>query len=490
MTTCVVIPPTVADDLVFSMLVQSVACGDDGLRELLEAEAQTIWCMTADCRADIHYLQAQLGVIDYAMLYARNQIDLANSRENSYGESVSTASSQSDTEGTRSSAYRKCGWSNATSWQQYERNSAQHDRERSDSVSTANAASEATSWDRGRQSAQGWAVSWDNALATSDATATTQARSSDVRDSQSSSGTPAWDGSGSIDTGHFDIEFTPPSFDIDFPPLSFTFDPGSFSIDDTIDNDYSNPGPHLPFCGDEDSPCEPLASMGRGWNVSYTVALSIVGISVSVTWGSGGNFRQSFICSSGRTSGTGIAWSESNATALDVSESDGASTAHDESLTQHDAHRRASSFSDADSAGSASARGIMRSRGETDSGADSAGHSEQSATGTSAQHGRSYSQSDSRSYDDSTGTSEARYWSQIFRSLQDMWARVLNEIKQAENLYHASAPALSGVLSATLARPCCDGRAPSYMTTRPRPVRVQMPARRVSSSICSVGMLQ
>jgi hypothetical protein len=67
--------------------------------------------------------------------------------------------------------------------------------------------------------------------------------------------------------------------------LSFTFDPGSFSIDDTIDNDYSNPGPHLPFCGDEDSPCEPLASMGRGWNVSYTVALSIVGISVSVTWG-------------------------------------------------------------------------------------------------------------------------------------------------------------------------------------------------------------
>jgi hypothetical protein len=230
--------------------------------------------------------------------------------------------------------------------------------------------------------------------------------------------------------------------------------------------------------------------MGRGWNVSYTVALSIVGISVSVTWGSGGNFRQSFICSSGRTSGTGIAWSESNATALDVSESDGASTAHDESLTQHDAHRRASSFSDADSAGSASARGIMRSRGETDSGADSAGHSEQSATGTSAQHGRSYSQSDGRSYDDSTGTSEARYWSQIFRSLQDMWARVLNEIKQAENLYHASAPALSGVLSATLARPCCDGRAPSYMTTRPRPVRVQMPARRVSSSICSVGMLQ
>jgi hypothetical protein len=36
MTTCVVIPPTVADDLVFSMLVQSVACGDDGLRELLK----------------------------------------------------------------------------------------------------------------------------------------------------------------------------------------------------------------------------------------------------------------------------------------------------------------------------------------------------------------------------------------------------------------------------------------------------------------------
>lgn len=491
MTICVVSPPTVADDLVLGMLVQSVACGDDGLRELLEAEAQTIWCMTADCRADIHYLQAQLGVIDYAMLYARNQIDLANSRENSYGESVSTASSQNDTEGTRSSAYKKCGWSNATSWQQYERNSAQHDRERSDSVSTANAASEATSWDRGRQSAQGWAVSWDNALATSDATATTQARSSDVRDSQSSSGTPAWDGSGSIDTGHFDIEFTPPSFDIDFPPLSFTFDPGSFSIDDTIDNDYSNPGPHLPFCGDEDSPCEPLASMGRGWNVNYTVQLSIPGISATASWGSGGNFRQSFICSSGRTSGTGIAWSESNATSLDEAQSDGESTAHDENSTQHDAHRRASNFADSDSAGSASARGIMRSRGETDSGADSAGHQEQSATGTSLQHGLSYSESNATSYDDSTGTSEARYWSQIFRSLQDMWQRVLNEIQQAEHAYHASAPALRGLISATWAQPCCDGIPPSYMTVRPRPTRVNMPARRAcSSSSCSMGVLQ
>jgi hypothetical protein len=37
MTTCVVIPPTVADDLVLSMLVQSVACGDEGLHERLEA---------------------------------------------------------------------------------------------------------------------------------------------------------------------------------------------------------------------------------------------------------------------------------------------------------------------------------------------------------------------------------------------------------------------------------------------------------------------
>ena len=480
-----------ADNLVLSMLVQSVACGDEGLHERLEEQAPTIWCMTRDCRADMHYLQAQLGVIDYAMLYARNQIDLANSRQSSYGESVSTASSARDTEGTRSSAYNKCGWSNATSWQQFERNSAQHDRARADSVSSSNAASEATSWDRGRQAAQGWATSWDDALSTSDATATTEARSSDVRNSNASSGTPAWDGSGTIDTGSFDIQFTPPSFDITFPPLNFGFDPGSFSIDDTIENDYSNPGPKFPFCGDENNPCEPLASMGRGWNVNYTVQLSIPGISATASWGSGGNFRQSFICSSGRTSGTGIAWSESNATSLDEAQSDGESTAHDENSTQHDAHRRASNFADSDSAGSASARGIMRSRGETDSGADSAGHQEQSATGTSLQHGVSYSESDATSYDDSTGTSEARYWSQIFRSLQDMWQRVLNEIQQAEHAYHASAPALRGLISATWAQPCCDGIPPSYMTVRPRPTRVNMPARRAcSSSSCSMGVLQ
>lgn len=472
-----------SDDLMLDMLVQSVACGDEGLRELLEAEAPTIWCIASDCRADLHYLNAQLGVIDYAMLYARNQIDLANSRENSYGASQSVATSARDSEGTRNSAYSKCGWSNATSWQQFQRNSAQHDRARSDSVSTSDAASQATSWDRGRQAAQGWATSWDDAMSTSDAEATTTARSSDVRNSNASSGTPAWDGSGSIDTGWFDIDFVPPSFNITFPPLNFEFDPGSFSIDDTIDNDYSNPGPHFPFCGDEDSPCEPLASMGRGWNVNYTVGLSVPSIQMSVSWGSGGNFRQSFICSSGRTSGTGIAWSESNATSTDVAESDGASAAHDESTNVHDAHRRADSYSNADSAGSASARGIMRSLGETDSGADSAGHSEQSATGTSVQHSTNYSQSDASSYDDSVSTGEARYWSQIFRSLQDMWERVLNEITQAERMYKASAPALSGLLSATFGKPCCDGKAPSYMTARPRPVRVQMPA-------CSVGVLR
>lgn len=483
---------TPADNLIISMLVQSVACGDDGLRERLESEAPTIWCMSRDCRADLHYLQAQMGVIDYAMLYARNQIDLANSRDNSYGVSVSTATSLRDAEGTRNSAYKKCGWSTSTSWQQFKRNSEQHDRARSDSVSTANAASEATSWDRGTQSAQGWAISWDDALSTGDAIATTQARSNDLRESEASSGTPAWDSSTfDLDTGNIEFNFTPPTFSLTFPPLHFEFDPGGFSVNDTIDDSYANFGPHLPFCGDELDPCEPLASYGRGWHANYTIGLAVFGIGLTVSWQSGGNFKQSFICSSGKTSGVGFAYSESNATSTDISESDGASAAHDENATQHDAHRRAENFSDADSEGSASARGIMRSLGETDSGADSAGHSEQSATGTSAQASLSTSASDANSYDDSTGTSEARYWSQIFGSLQDMWARVLNEIRQADDIYQASAPALNGLLSATFGKPCCDGKAPSYMTARPRPVRVRMPMRQsISSAACSVGVLQ
>ncbi len=485
--------PLTGDDILLDMLVQSVACGDDGLREQLSAQAGTIWCISRDCRPDVHYLQAQLGVIDLAMLYARNQIDMVNSRENSYGESTSTAASERDDEGTRNSTYRKCGWSQATSWQQFQRNSAQHDRARSDSTSTSDAASHATSWDRGRQAAQGWATSWDDALSTSDAQATTTARSSDTRSSQSSSGTPAWKGDGNVDPGDDAVAtLVPPIPHIELIPFSFDVEPGSLTLDDPVNSDYVNPNPQLPFCGDENNPCEPLASYGRGWNANYSLTFSIPSVSSTVSWGNAGNFRQSFICSSGRTSGTGIAWSEANATATDESQSDGAATGHDENSTQHDAHRRADSFSNSDSEGSASSRGIMRSLGETDSGADSAAHSEQSSAGTSAQTGRSWSESNANSYDDTTNTSEAHYWSQIFASLNDMWQRVLSEIEQAEHIYKASAPALSGLLGVTIAQPCCDGRVPHHMTVRPRPVRPHMPTRRTgcSSSVCSTGVLR
>lgn len=481
------------DSLILEMLVQSVACGDDGLREELEAQAPIIWCMTKDCREDQHYLQAQLGIVDFAMLYARNQIDLANSRENSIGESVSTASGERDTEGTRNSAYNKCGWSEVTSWQQFERNSAQHDRARSDSTSTSDAASHATSWDRGTQASQGWSTSFDDALSTSDAEATTTARSSDVRNSQSSSGTPAWKGDGNVDPGSdVNINFEKPAFHIELIPFSFDVEPGSLTLDDPVDDDYVNPGPHLPFCGDENDPCEPLASYGRGWSANYSLTFAIPSISVTVNWGSGGSFRQSFICSSGQTSGTGISWSEANATATDESQSDGAATGHDENSTRHDAHRRADSYSDSDSEGSASARGIMRSLGETDSGADSASHSEQYSTGTSAQSGTSWSESNASSYDDTTGTSDAHYWSQIFTSLNDMWQRIFYEAKLNDDIYHASAPALSGLLGAMITAPCCDGKIPSYMTTRPRPVRPSMPMRRsgCSTAACATGVLR
>ena len=474
------------------MLVQSIACGDDGLRDELDAQAGVIWCISGDCRSDLHYLQAQREMIDFAMLYVRNQIDIANSHSDSYGESMSSASSQRDDEGTRSSAYHKCGWSNATSWQQFERNSAQHDRARSDSVTTSDAVSTATGWDRGTQAAQGWAVSWDNAVSRGDAQATNTARSSDVRNSTAGSGTPGWKGDGNVNPGDAGVDYTLPSFDLSLAPPFISWSAGSVSINDPVNDDYANPGTKFPFCGDEDSPCEPLASYGRGWTANYTISFAIPSFHMDVSWNNGGNFRQSFICSSGRTSGNGLAWTEAAGTSTDSSESDGENTAHDENSTRHDAHRTASNYSDGASNGSSSARSVMNSLGETDSGSDSAGHTEQSATGTSAQRGTSSSQSASDTYDDTISTSDARYWSQIFAALNDMWQRVLNEIIQAEHIYLASAPALSGLLSATISTPCCDGRVPSNMTVRPRATRINMPARanRCASGACSFGTLR
>lgn len=473
--------------LILDMLVQSVACGDDGLRARLEVEAPIIWCMTAGCRPDLHYLKAQLGIIDYAMLYARNQIDLSNSRQNSYGESKSKSDSERDSAGTREARYVKCGWSTATSWQQFQRNSEQHDRGRSDSATAASGASSASSWDRSKQKSEGWAHTWANSVSASDAQTDSQARAFDMRTSESQSGTPGWDGSGNVDPWSFSIEVDPPTFSIDWPPLQFNYTIGSISII-AANDDYYNPGPVKPHCGDDETPwCDMIPSYGRGWSNRYSLTISLPTVEGSTSWGSGENFQQSFVCSHGKTYGAGLSWSETIGATVDTASGDSANISLDKGETQHDAHRSGSSYSDSDSAGSSSLRGIMHSLGETDSGADSAGHSEQSSTGTSAQHSKSWAQSDGSSYDDSVTTGEARYWSQIFRSLNDMWQRVLGEITQAERIHLSSAPALYGVLPATIGKPCCDAVPPSYMTVRPRPVKVRMPSRVTSPY---VGMLQ
>lgn len=458
------------ESMIQEMLVTSVACGDAGLVALLESQALIVWALAAGCHADVRYLKAQLGLIELAQGYTRNQIDRSNSRSETYGEDVSDGSSYRDSSSERSSAYRKCGWSQATNWQQFVRDSEQHDRSRADSVSASSAWSDATSSDRSRQVAQGWATSYDDMLATGTALALSVASARDDRTSAASSGTPGWDGSGNIDTGSISISVTAPTFSISLVPFDINITPPTVNISDSIESGYSNPGPHQPFCGDEDEPCESLASMARGWQANYNLSASIPTVgALRVDWSKGKNFRQSFVCSGGRTTGDGQSSSNSTANSLDVSNAEAEALSHDESMRQQAVQRSGDSARDSESNSTNYARGVMRSLGQTDSGADSTNHNEQTATGTGAAASTNHAESLGTGYSDTVGTQDANYWSQIFASLQDMWQRVLAEILAFERIHAATTGPCAGVICATLGRGAPVIMTHSgYLSVRPR----------------------
>lgn len=445
-----------------NMLVTAVACGDASLEKLLSDNVDTIWCISSEsCAPELAYLKTQLGLIQLAQDYSRNQIDLASSRSNSAGADQYDQTSQRDSQSSRVASAQNCAWSRATSFQQFQRDSESHDR----SKANATASNEGRSWDigsdRSQQSSNGFATSFSQATSNTDGSGSGVSHAHSERNSRSSSST------GPLLSG------VPNPF-----TFGFTISPPFFSASGgTIE---AAPSVGFPCPTDPDEPCPPISSYGRGVNNSYNASVGIPTIGpLRVDWGDGESFQQSFVCSGGSTSMDSTAYSTQQYSQTDTASNSSNATSHDESSNQKNIHRTGESHSTGSSHATAGSSGVSASHGESHTGSDRSSHSESESTGTGMASSKSTMRGLGTGYNDAESVSTARYWSQIFDSLAAMWARIFEEVQIAEKLLLTSTAVASGRMQTVAVGMLCakQGNAVLARLNRPCPTIRGLPKR-------------
>lgn len=489
------------NDILKEMLLTSVSCGDPDLLKLLEDNIDAILILNHGCHAETDYLRAQLSMIDMAMLYSRNRVDEARTRAHSQGFDQYRADYQTEAKAQRASQMRSCAFADATSFQQFQRDSVNRMRSRSDMESNATGNTQTTRWDRSTQSASGYSVIADYASSSSDGegrgssvdtminsgrsysktsrefgpnrndleTGTISVNLPSVNDimnsvdgalswvwgSVSGAVTETWDtdGTSQLKTGGFNS----PNVD------------GNAVFNDTIDDTYHHqlvenvtdepflgcccnvdgnpltdcpddptiPGPE-PFLCNYDS-VDPFPSYGRGFNVKYNLSIGIPYIgALRVDWGIGAQFRQSHTMTQGCTRTTGEGSTSNIYEQTDLSESDGSTDTRDESQTTRDIHTIGDSYRDSRSDTTAGSATTGDAHSESHTGSDRASHSERRASNQGTAWSKGRGQGDGLTTSDSKTTVEVRHWSQIFKNLLEMYNRIFDQIMTFDKIRAAS----------------------------------------------------
>lgn len=444
------------------MLVTAVACGDESLEKLLSENVDMIWCMAAqNCSTELAYLRSQLGLIQLAQDFSRNQIDIATTRANSAGADRYDQTSSRDSSSERVMSAQNCAWSRATSFQQFQRDSESHDRSQAQST----ASSEGRSWDigsdRSQQHSNGFATSFSQATSNTDGSGSGVSHAHSERNSRSSSST------GPLLSG------VPNPFS-----FGFTISPPFFSASGgTVE---AAPSVGFPCPTDPDQPCPPISSYGRGVSNNYNASIGIPTIgALRVDWGDGESFQQSFVCSGGSTSMDSTSFSTQDYSQTDTAQNTASSESHDSSSNQKNVHRQGESHSAGSSHATAGASGVMESRGESHTGSDRSSHSESESTGSGSARSKSQMRGEGSGYNDSQSVSTARYWSQIFDSLAEMWRRIFEEVQIAEKILLTSTAVAQGKMATVAVGMLCAqrGNAVLQRLNRPCPTIRGLPKR-------------
>lgn len=474
--------------LLHESLVTSIACGDNKLYSLLTENVNQIWCMTGACSTDLQYLRTQLGLIELGQAFTRNMIDTAQSRMSMSAQDKFDGSNYKDAQAQRTSQGTSCAWSKATNFRQFQRDSEQHARAQSDSHSDTVGASSSYMYDRSQQAAGGWANSYDFANSISNSNGEGQSSSCTTKTSASKEGTPARPVVSSTAPGPASVDISwAVWFSIPFLGVDVQY-PSSVTFQSNVGPGVIYPAEAPGVCSDPDS-CDPIDSFGGSSNGTWSVSIPVPFAGALVfSFSDGKSARRQFTCSKGNSSVDGIGTSHSELKATSKSESHGETKTHDESETTHDRHKTASAQRDSEAGLHAGSSDTMRAHGESHSGSDSASHSEGQNSGQGTAWSKDHAESLGVGHSQQDSTAQTRYWSQIFKSLSDMWARVWDEIKVAERLGMASMGVKAGKMCAATMKAPCNPRAQDFSRRNNRPCPAPMFGAMPQAPVWGSGM--
>lgn len=473
-------------DTLYPVYVAQYACDNKELEKFLLANQESILCINDQCNPNLQLSYVQLAILQHAMDFASDKVDTYKLRESTRSNDRAVSKTLKEGESQRTNNGKSCSWRDSTGYQQFVRDSAYRARNRNDGYDDSLGNSRSYRWDRTRNNSSGCTQSFTDALATTQSDGFSN--STDERRSVSfgSSGTPHGLGPDfPMDVGSVNIGDV-----ISVPTEEVCIDLGVFNgclpwempsgmpvitpvwENDPAGNGFENPGPHFPFCGDDNEPCEPMETYGRGWAADYNMNFSAGFLNLGMSFGEGENFNQVFLCSATNSASNAESLSHAESLSTGNSNSVSTSTTRDTTSTDNDAHSRSDSESNRLAHSFSTSRAIGGSEGVSQSGNDSASHSENQTnyqgtasareTGSNRADGSSHRVSESSSYK----------WGQIFDSLNKMWKALLAEIQLNTRIFAASQPYATGCLTQRDTPMKCNPSANAFLIASNRPCKV------------------
>lgn len=443
------------NDLIKSSIVNPLSCNDDGLKINLDTKFPLLWKKNCAC-------YGKYGGMAYKLAYIKTQADLIQNAQKYVGEKVDEVSVKSKNRKSLNSSsvrigegesFRKaksgsCSWTKATSFQQFQNDREQH--EKNDSVSSAY--SYGTSFDRGYDRTAKDGCGWDRQYASS------RSRSDSNSEGYTSSQMSRRSKSGSATGDMPGDPFQMPSNNI-IPTISLDQFLGfGFSAQGHITG--SPDAASNPDCGGIDEngnvlPCNPLPNYGKGqharYYLSYSVSFNLGGagiqLNASITTSAGFEMKQTSVCSWGQTCIKGGREDKSQFATQSSSESQSTGQSEDTSTEVRDIKRTGETHKQSESKVDSLSSATMRSQNEKKTGSDNSAHAQSDSSGSGQSWSKRHSENNSEANYESSYVSQARYWHGISQNLSKLFDSVNKEMDVLLKQISASYSPQYGVLT-------------------------------------------
>jgi hypothetical protein len=363
-------------------------------------------------------------------------------RKNLYKKSLNSSSVRiGEGESFRKSRSGSCSWTKATSFQQFQNDREQH--EKNDSVSSAY--SYGTSFDRGYDRTAKDGCGWDRQFSTSknryDSRGEGWSNSNMTRKSESGASTGDYPG--------FQIQ----NAIYDTPPIGAFF-AGLYPEANINIGFPADPGPR---CGGIDAsgnatPCTPVFNGGLGQSVSMGANFSIsilptVAIQASISGNAMKEWKITSVCSWGKTCVGGNSQSKNSFSEIGHSENSATGESEDTSTEVRDIKRTGETHKQSESKVDSLSSATMRSQNEKKTGSDNSAHAQSDSSGSGQSWSKRHSENNSEANYESSYVSQARYWHGISQNLSKLFDSVNKEMDVLLKQISASYSPQYGVLT-------------------------------------------